>query len=377
MTKTRTFIATALCGLSAIFCGAAQAQDAKLYSTPETTARLGWIASEIPHWARMDVLVAAAEDMALTDIEKNRLMFAAHAAANNEAAAQYLMAKIFNPHLDRLIDLFPALKNAGIAAQLSADTREDLAYFGGLGLGGTRGVATNGSDAHNFCVIVLPSYNEQDARDMVAAMTAIPAEELKHIPGTAQDWNALILAHEAQHCHHEARNADGTPLDINQQIGDETMADQASFRHYFQAFVMDKVSSPDVPAAFSAVRALRTVADRDRSHATHINLNPAFGGDHPVGRWENAVTGQELATIYQKIDERIARDLHMNMDEAREIAMFRPRTLYRTVASLNREGAFAGSPSAQNFISYFLISARIHAPEYFGVDRPHPPALEP
>lgn len=370
MTKTKIFIAAALCGLSAVFCGVAQAQDAKLYSTPETVKQLGWIADKIPQWAGMDVLVAAPDDINLTDAEKNRLMFAAHAAKHSEIVGQYLMAEIFDPHLDRLIDSFPALKDGSITAQIPAAAREDIAYFGGLGLGGTRGIATGGAESHNFCVIVLPVYDAPDAYELVSTMTAIPAEELAHIPGTAQDWMALIIAHETQHCHHEAHNADGSPLDINQQIADETMADQASFKHYFHALAARKVTSPDVPAAFSAVRALRALADRDRSHATHINLNPASGGDHPIGRWENAVTGQELTAIYQKIDERIARDLNLSIADAREAAMFRPKTLYRTVAALNRENVFADSPAAQAFISYFLISARIHAPEYFGVDRP-------
>ncbi|HEY8191135.1 MAG TPA: hypothetical protein VIG74_01830 [Alphaproteobacteria bacterium] len=377
MTKTNTFIAAALCGLSAIFCGAAQAQDAKLFSTPETAKKLGWIADKIPQWASMDVLVATPEDIDLTDEEKNRLMFAAHTAANNEAAGEYLMGQIFNPHLDRLIDSFPSLKEGAIGAQIPADARKDLAYFAGLGMGGTRGIAANGADAHNFCIIVLPPYDAQDARDVVEAMTAIPPEDLAHIPGTAKDWKALIAAHETQHCHHEGQNPDGTPLDISQRIANETMADQASFQHYFLAYAEGNVTSPDVPAAFAAVRALRVLTDRDRSHATHINLNPARAGSHPIGFWENMVTGMELDAIYKKIDERIARDLNMDMEEARKAAMFRPKTLYRTVAALNRENAFADSAATQAFISYFLISARIHAPEYFGVDRPALPGPAP
>lgn len=371
MKKTAKFIAAAaLCGLSAVFSACQeppmepQTQNHRLHASPETVAKLGAIAQKLPSWADADVILVDQDDLRLNADEKHSLNFILYMARMNRAIGGPLVERAVGPYLERHIDSLPGLRGAEVMKSMPERTREAIAAFLSWRAGGARGFVPRENGGNKFCIMALPPFNAKTAAGMVSQMTGIDEEDLENIPGTAQDWMMLIMAHETQHCR---QNLDDDDRDINAIIGYETMADQYGMIVYFNELSKGFTTSAYVPAAYASVRAIRTVAMRDDAHATHINLDPLRRGAGNVGHWRSAVSRSDMVEIYRKIDERIARDLNTDMNGAYMFAASNPNLLYKAVENLNREGAFAGNPRAQEMVAYFLVAARIHAPKHFGL----------
>lgn len=373
MKKTTGIIAAAaLCGLGAIFYSAATAeQDNRLYSAPETAAKIGTFAEKLPGWAGANVILIGRDDLRLTEEKETELNLALNAALQNHSGGAERVDKVVAPYIDRYIDSFPALRAEKISGRIPAPVRRAVTEFlvyGRFSAGGARGFLPQGDDngKNGFCIIVAPSFEAKTATEFISLLTGIAEEDLANIPGTTQDWLAVIMAHEAQHCQHDM-DEDAAGPDINRRIANETMADQRAFEVYFREHAAKNSPGENVPAAWIALRAIMAISNRDTQHATHVNLSAFREQQRGTGYWGQVVTGEDLYSTYRKIDERIARDRNVDLRDARLIARQRPDVLYKTLETLSRENAFADNRRAQDFVSSFLTFSRIYAPGHFGV----------
>lgn len=364
--------AAAFYGLGAIFAAEADAQQVaqghRLYSSAGTEAALGGvIAPKLPEWAGGDVILVRQDDLRFDADEISSLNFILNMAQRNKVVGASLLERAITPYFSRYLNSFPELAERDIASSIPLQSREAIAWFLAWRAGGARGFLPREGGGNRYCVIALPPlYDAQNATDIVSRMTGIDMEELENIPGTAKDWLILVMAHEAGHCQQDLNENDGRP-DANRRIAFETMADQRAFAAYFDALTKGEASSFHAPGVYASVRAIRAIAVRDSDHATHLNLDTAGQGAVNIGHWKYPVSEEDLAEIYRKIDERIARDYNTDASEAKAIAARFPDRLYKAVEDMNREDAFAGNARAQEMVTYFLIAARIHAPKYFGL----------
>lgn len=114
---------------------------------------------------------------------------------------------------------------------------------------------------------VIPISTIDDPKEMFSDLSGVPQDQLQNVPGTTQDWRAVVLMHESSHNRHDHY------LKNTSDVGAERVGDKDAFALYDQAHAEGLVSSAAVPSAMASARAMRYMrtsidnADYDRRYA--------------------------------------------------------------------------------------------------------------
>lgn len=228
--------------------------------------------------------------------------------------------------------LTPYIGAAGVGA-LSARHLNDL--LDSINTGSMTAMRLD-TGAQRFCLITTDA-SVATAQHYAGALAGIPAEQLGHISGTAQQWRMTAVFHEAGHC---AQNyAPYSQFHFTNQLQAERDADQRMLR------VIESLPGyAGVAPGFRAMRALAAVHFSGLGHMTAAGLT--LSGETPVSNDESpSVLLASMNTVNAALKERAASvmthrpDLHVQAvrDVLAERARFTPATHHATDPVLSRQ----------------------------------------
>ncbi len=326
----------------------------KLLTSQPTREKLGWIADELPGWAKMDVIAVSDADISS---DGNDLTLAATQA--------------LNPGLRRMF--------AGLA-------REKFA--------GTYAFSTQGLGKNNVCVMAIPP-TDRLGKYYASFISSIPEEELANIPGTGSEWAALMLAHEGSHCGRFSSMRIFGPVD--ESLAEETHADQDSVHSYYVANKRGLVKTGNLPEVLRDMRALgtflvfanpryRTPSKFMLEDATNASLD--MSDPYALMNRLRVLTGsdakepmpvtaeRDIVPVFQSVISAMSLpegDMAGSMRRAAQ----NPARLYSTLKALDQKGTFQGNPMQETYVRQFLAAAEKWAPGHFGIGKPVGQTFQP
>ena len=317
----------------------------QLLASPATAKKLGWIADALPGWAKMDVIAVSDADVSS---DGNDLTLAATQDLNS------ILRKMF----------------AGLA-------REQFA--------GTYAFSTNGGDTNNLCVMAIPA-TDRPAAYYASLVSSIPETDLLNVPGTAQEWASLMLAHEGSHCSRFSSTRIFGPAD--ESLAEETHADQDSLLSYYVSKKFGAVKTSELPEVLRDMRALGTflvfanpryrspsILMTEDATAASLDIEDPYALINRL-RTMNGSGPKELPAISVQRDllpvfKAVALAMGLpETDIAKSMrrAALDPQRLYKTVKTLDQNGAFRNNPLQEKYANQFLAAAEKWAPGYFGIN---------
>lgn len=300
---------------------AAEKRKPLLYASENTRDALGWLADSLPEWAGMDVLAIEQNDIKLSSYERDR-----------EKVLQAFH------HFAEPIDGFPFNRFyqdwdvIAIAQQAKAAVPHGYP------------VSAHRMEERDVCVIILPSLKETDARMLASRIVGIDYHKIENLPGSAKDWQTLIIAHEARHCRHDPEKHE------NAILNQEYEADRQGINTYLES-ANNNLLPGGVPEALISLRAVASFLTSHNGHATSALLTRAGGGSTE----EAAAYIDALTKARTKIEAAAGPENN------------KPRHLYRIAEKLYIDGAFDDNPIGKTYIRQFLDGARKYFPAYFGI----------
>jgi hypothetical protein len=246
---------------------------------------------------------------------------------------------------------------------------------------------------------------------------ALPADNIS-MPGTARDWQALILSHEADHCSTIARErtAGKTNL-LENTLALEIVADQAALNMTRTEHALGNITSPDIARAFADVRAIGAIIRGDVYHTTSPAIDPH--GDHLImqprsdgmtsllsdaaktppdnqqsslsvledimARIEaqrpdtHTISTMDIFGLHQKIFDFLTKEAGMISTDSLMMGNLMhedPALVFETVRFLSARGDFEDNPAQQRLADQFIASADRIAPHIFETRIPGPLLVE-
>lgn len=386
--KTAGFLAgTVLYGVAALFNGCASVNETvapvsapddafKTYVTKDTLQRLGWLANELPAWARMDVVVFGKEDLNLSETARAQMLHIAQYSTDRTYHDDLLkMAAMVRPFVHRFMKSFEGLERDGVAAAATDNLQKSLALRAAFQNEAASALSLTDANGNkkSFCFITLPPPN-LSAIDFVDRLSEFPRGKFSRVSGEGMEWLALILAHEASHCRHRP---DGLPEQITTDdlIVDETYADISGMNIYAGLAKEGRIKTPSLPDDMLAIRAIRTFLGRDISHSTSAGVFL-----ERKSKQRRVTFFDDIFPMYHKIDEYIEKKHGIDYSFVGKFTLENPGVLYDAVAALETQGVFRDYPVERIFVSQFLEAAQKYAPEYFGIEKKNlsaAPAVQP
>lgn len=225
-----------------------------LHASPETRAKLGWVADRLPQWAGRDVVVVSAADLK------------AHAASRPSDAPDHLLTGFIKTTLpDSIENLDWWQANRPIGSQNVAARM--IMQHAPFATDVTPKTESNGG----VCMIALPDLDDTK-KSLVGALTNHEVDP-DRLPGDDDDWLTVALAHEAVHCksHVATLMPEKDTLDsattLSEKfrivsahtLGNEIDADRKGISIYREEAKAGRSLDAGVPGAFRAIRAIDSI----------------------------------------------------------------------------------------------------------------------
>ena len=346
----------------------------KLYATPETRLRLGFLTSVLAGWAGRDVIVISRQDI------RNLAgpAFADQASRQLKAGNAKFFSDIFNTVTSRLgYDYHPPRLTSGrddggiIDLHTAAALETTLADTGAT-------VAMNSTDVtagtSNLCVISMP---ETDSADKILETFIQMNPSQARFDLNRQDLVNFIFAHETGHCgQYMAMPTLGGILKREIEADQHAMTVlpmiyPAHILHYKLQQIVD-------------MRTLEFFHHIDEGHATVPALNMAggkpdyqpfvqymmktpFGSarkdylEHHPDLTQDAATNDEgFLDVIAKAGDYLAAKLGVEKRESSQLLQTDHRLMYETLKTLKLAGAFDGSNLETRYVDRYLQAMESH-----------------
>lgn len=380
-----------------------------VYASEETRAGLGWIADRLGVWTGMPTVVITPNDVEddvmrlrrdRPDEYRDQVLRGVLPAGQGVAVTQQHVqnAQGFPGYLfQEKLDLISRSAQEGSASAYAFPLRPE--------------------DGANGAAIITTMPLNQSRRGIAAGLSGLSESDLENVPGTDQEWRAFVMMHEARHTHQPSLNGS-----LHNRLHTEADADDFAIRTYRQERALGNVSTPDVPQAFMAMRALGAWSGRaEFSHVTGAMVQSPDEHAPPTGNNDEFADGLHAArqSVWQEmgadlvsqedrqkairemmrrgemtrsggtVDEIVARmspeereKYDERMDAAARVHGIRvgqeqPELLYETTRRQFMQGRFNDNPIGQQYAWEYLEAARRYAPTHFGVDPSQAPIPEP
>ncbi|MBU0859679.1 MAG: hypothetical protein KJ667_07055 [Alphaproteobacteria bacterium] len=315
----------------------ADTPDLTLLARPETHAALGPLADHLPRWADMNVMVISQDDMF-------RL------GGDRMNADTTVLRNLFNKFA-ATIPAFPADRVVREdLGRLIARTALDAAPS-------AYPLAKRSANEEDICVITLPYLDDRARRSIVRRLSSLSLADGTDIPGTADDWRMIVLAHEARHCRHSfADQSDLAAMNFERE------ADQYAvdiYQREAQTILGPHRDPLAVPQALLDFRAINMLMGAHNYHATSpgVTLLPTHA----------AVTSDAQSLLDGAVATRQALYNQAAHGDPAEHSRRRPRPpeMFAAAQSLNISGLFTHQPVQQQYITHFLRGGARYFPNVF------------
>jgi hypothetical protein len=218
------------------------------------------------------------------------------------------------------------------------------------------------SDKNNDENILLMLDVARSMQDVAKTMGV--AEMGLKLPGTAQDWNTLLLFHELQH---SREHINGTRVAETT----EYYADLAARGYYSRAYAQGLVSDPCVPDALRGLRILDDIANA-RDGDTH---NIALLAGLPGIDLDETNTPARISRSFIQARSAIYKEIGLpTQTEAEKAARDNPNLLYRAARGLYLKGAFDHDPVQKAYAGEFIRAAETYGADYYRIEKSIDPA---
>jgi hypothetical protein len=333
-------IAGLLCGAALTVTPAVAMADTPeplLFASPQTRTALGPLAHHLPRWADMNVMVVSQDDMFSVGGERNISTSAGLNALFNKFAAT--------------IPAFPA----------DRVVREDLArLIARTALDASPSaypLAKRAPHEEDVCVITLPYLDDRARSSIVSRVSPFSLDDGTNIPGTADDWRMIVLAHEARHCRHSfADQSDLAAMTFERE------ADQYAVDIYQQE--AQNILGPNrdplaVPQALLDFRAINMFMSRHNYHATSPGVSV------PPTHVAATTDAQSLLDGAVAARQSLYNQAAHGDPEEHSRRRPRPHEMFTAAQSLNTRAYFAEQPVQQQYITHFLRGGARYFPNVF------------
>ena len=338
----------------------------------------------MPLWANENVLAANVEDLHLTTQEKERLNAALQNISPTVEQKQLIGAtftRLLEPLAGRMAEKF----SSGISAAEQAAILKHVLYMDPAA--GSYSTHFNGVE-EKVCIVALPD-DKNSAQDDMAALSPVPEDSLDNIPGTSEEGEVFLLAHEITHCGQKSSMA---------TLKKEKGADEGAIAIYDREIKSGHVKTASVPAVAMKLRAIAAFLNynvEDAAYSVDHDTSFFVDIDHPGQKYKEKsslkekakavgykMTGRSvpdlmtahisaaLFSIHQKACDRLVRDMSVSQQNAATFIEDDPTLYYHTIKALDDEGFFAKSAFEQKVVTQFLSAAITHAPRFFGTEAP-------
>ncbi len=371
-------------------------QAVQVYMTPQLRSQLGWMADRVPDWAAgsQDVLLISSADLAAARPAEETI-----GDFKSTIPGQHLLGLI-DPHtssliMDKILNSagYEERKVANISLMGNINSETDgsdgeisstpatnyhvISELGSLlipSIQNNRAFALHVgfsdifkqdaiADSRNLCIISMPDMT-LDAHEYAAQIAGVSTWPAEHA-GTAEEWQMIILAHEATHCtdtsFHSTENIDPQTV-----LNGEIYADRKALNIYRQELEAGTVKTQNLTEIFTAVRAIGAVQNFITSHATSMAIdhhNHDHDHDHDHHYDVNDIGALHDEVIAFMRDE--AGMPHINAVQAMRYLRDDPALLHEIVRQLDHRDAFADNPAAQRLARQYLEAAATYVPDYF------------
>lgn len=317
----------------------------KLYASAETVDALGPVSRHLATWAGADLLAVARQDLPVDHRSSDVAAIRAAFDAFTDEIPHFPFDRSSGPMDVRVMVSRAAAGERPAAFPLPARDQ-------------------GGRDA---CIVTLPNMDEDDPRRVVADFQNIPPRYLENLPGSAEEWRIVIVAHEVGHCRHELRLGDFDPV---RKLLFELEADQEGIDRYVQYMLSDGGSAmlgkdvASVPRALKRLRAVQSIAfDRHGHYANSAGLHVPGAPAPPTTEPERLLDAK--ARVQGKLWEYAITGVVTVAHNGLSAARPSPGDLYRAALSLREQAYFADAPVERRFLEQFLEGVEMHYPRYF------------
>ena len=279
---------------------AAANTGAVLYASAETRQQLGWVADRLPQWAGQDIILISRQDLAtalprdvlntfprMQELLSGTAPFPGQITERQEAALETSLRAHFNKVGLPEAFLNPVSPHPEIESVTLPSTAYDLlaakTFLGSNSLLGNAAALPQQIDIldpnsglarpWNICVVMMPDM-AMTPSEIGGMLGSLPAHNIS-MPGTARDWQALILSHEADHCSTMAKERAEGKADIDRDVlALEIVADQTALNMVRTEHALGNITTPDIARAFADVRAIGAIMRADIDHTTSPAIDP-------------------------------------------------------------------------------------------------------
>lgn len=376
-------------------------QGYTLYASPDARAHYGWVADALPGWAGQDVLIVTPQDI----LQARTMMVGPNIFGPPEENSEMgffelLGGQYFMEHAIRL-GAPPFATPEGLTLESPYNTTEvagaiQYAAMNNSPAATRMDFTDNASGApYSLCVIVGFDENMTGAEIASRLSATHIFEGAPVLPGTAHDWNMMVMAHEADHCDRmdfELMSVQGEAETLRLEIH----ADQTAMNRYRAAEAEGLVDTPGLTQVFNEMRALGTVISMDTTHTTTTAVDPhndallqdpdgygssygflEYGDDEsmPV----DPIHHEDVVGFFNQLHDylRYEAELH-NLDdiEIHRLLISDPELMYETVSLMHRRGDFAEHHIHDDIAARFVAAADNHAADLFGTRAPGPDPVQ-
>ncbi len=174
--------------------------------------------------------------------------------------------------------------------------------------------------SESACLVFEPSGKFDRKEGFVSALTGMPIEQLKDIPGDGSVWQELLGTHEGTHC-------DETFFSLN-ALEEETRADLKTIE------ILKENGHDDVALAFIDYRILKAARGGDTDHATGLALE-ADGEIEDIDKYADAAR-----TFGQLMDEKVIAAYNVPRGMVADVREQAPEDYIKAIEQALENGEF-------------------------------------